>query len=281
MDSATLLGTPPQDNQEPVAVDDTTDNTEDQSVDSGDTPESTQEPTQDQSSEDQSSEDKDTPANTPGVQKRIDQLVAQIHDTRRENKQLQEDIKFARNHLDTLQQQVQQATTSEPLPELPEDATPEDLKTYFDEMTRRQNEQMQANMAKLEMEGKINACRAKFPDFDELHRKFETTCLNNEVLKTRIQSSPNPPEEFYNIAKSLDGKIEEQGQRVTQAAAADVGGTTRTGGEAAKPKVSDDEWATVQRVFPGKFKDRDDYLKEKQIGDSLRAARRRASNGQG
>jgi len=104
--------------------------------------------------------------------------------------------------------------------------------------------------------------------------------LNNEVLKARIQASDDPPGEFYKIAKELNGEDVATQQRKTKADAADVGGTTKPGSPPSDPDISDDEWATVQRVFPGKFKDRDDYMKEKLRGDSIRSARRRASNGQ-
>ena len=231
--------------------------------------------TQEEGKEEEGSPEQASPE-SPGVQKRIDQLVAEIHSERRDKDRLKTDLDFARNHLRQLEVTVEETKRRVEQPDDPEpdeDATPQEIREYYQRRAERMERGFTDKLNESALNQSVNVQRALHSDFDTLLAKYETTFLQDATLRQRIQGAPDPPSAFYTEAKKMEEGEKAEAERTVASSQADPGGATRSGQTNVAGDVSDEEWATVQRIFPGIYKDKTEYLESKQLGDKIRAQR--------
>ena len=213
----------------------------------------------------------EAPKPRKGRDKRIDALTGEMAKLKKQRDRDRADFLHAQKLIAERDAALEEFRRKQEDPDLPapsEDDGPDAHIAYLRQRQERADRKHEAELHKIRMENLENVQRAVHSDFDELRSKWESTFLSQPDKVAILREAADPMAKFYELAKKAEK--EEAGEAETdrdlQAAKGVVDGTQAPRADAddedAESSVSNDDWRRIQRIFPGKYKTREEYAKD-------------------
>lgn len=212
--------------------------------------------------------DAEDDAQPSGIEKRIAQLTKQRRDAERELAVLKARDDKREREFQELKEQIA-AVTATPEPQLSEDASPEEIRAYYEARTQREMDRKLNEMQQVVAAAQVNTLVAVQemkhdgadgnPSFSDLRTEYEQLITHDpryEHTRNQIQSSTNPPAKFYELALEFwrqdhAGDIQEEENRMRERDVTRV--ATGAGGTQSRPngrtKLTEEERSTLKKVF--------------------------------
>jgi hypothetical protein len=204
-----------------------------------------------------------------GLEKRIAQLTKQRRDAERELAVIRARDQQRDKELREMREQMA-ALTKEPDPQLSEDASPEEISAFYATRYERDRQEMEQRLQAQLQEQQVSAMTKiaeklhpggdNEPSFAELRAEYEQLILHDpryEHTKAKIQTSSDPHEEFWNLARDMwkqDHKDEfdaaDSLERDRDAARVSGGGGGTRSRANGRTKLSSEEVSELKKWLP-------------------------------
>lgn len=232
-----------------------------------------QEPAEEKEPEEGESEDEEeAPSKGKGYDKRIAELTGKMATLSKQRDRSQADFKRMQDLIaqrDARLAELERRLNEPEVPEPGEDDDPEAHIAFLKQKVKKVQEDGDRKVERARLDNLEAIQRAVHPDFDELKDRWESTFMADQGMLAKLRAASDPMAEFYKLAKKAQAAedaeyvVEEDLGRARSV----VAGTAprrsdpepREGGTAG---ISNEDWKQIQRIFPGRYKTREDYAKD-------------------